>query len=127
MVTYYTPHMMTCFWNNSHWDSYGMDDSPVELKFRSYMSLIDCIEYSRLFDDGVHPQRWAEAAELKMMLRILNRLVYWPTGSLHERSLWNQLHRTKVDFKQVESRKNMNHQMCPFCKKQCENIPSRQT
>lgn len=74
MVTYYTPHMMTCFWNNSHWDSYGMDDSPVELKFRSYMSLIDCIEYSRLFDDGVHPQRWAEAAELKM-LRILNRLV----------------------------------------------------
>ena len=27
----------------------------------SYMSLIDCIEYSRLFDDGVHPQRWAEA------------------------------------------------------------------
>ena len=67
-----------------------MDDSPVELKFRSYMSLIDCIEYSRLFDDGVHPQRWAEAAELKM-LRILNRLVYWPTGSLHKRSLWNQL------------------------------------
>lgn len=27
----------------------------------SYMSMIDCIEYSRLFDDGVHPQRWAEA------------------------------------------------------------------
>lgn len=24
------------------------------------MSMIDCIEYSRLFDDGVHPQRWAE-------------------------------------------------------------------
>ena len=41
------------------------------------MSLIDCIEYSQLFDDGVHPQRWAEAAELKMMLRLLNRLVYW--------------------------------------------------
>ncbi|CAK9081708.1 unnamed protein product [Durusdinium trenchii] len=27
----------------------------------SYMNLIECIEYTRLFDDGVHPQRWAEA------------------------------------------------------------------
>ena len=60
--------------HHSHCGSSGL--GPVELKFRSYMSLIECIEYSQLFDDGVHPQRWAEAAELKMM-RLLHRLVYW--------------------------------------------------
>ncbi|CAE7868504.1 PDRP1 [Symbiodinium necroappetens] len=27
----------------------------------SYMRMIECIEYTRLFDDGVQPHRWAEA------------------------------------------------------------------
>ena len=35
--------------------------------------MIDCIEYSRLFDDGVHPQRWAEVGKVGMVCSDLTR------------------------------------------------------
>ena len=46
---------------SSYPDMYGWVPTSALPPPRSYMRMIECIEYTRLFDDGVQPHRWAEA------------------------------------------------------------------